>query len=369
MPKVEIVTHEQIGAPGGVASLDAGGKLPAAQLPDLAVTQFLGSTASQAAMLALVGQRGDWTVRTDLGTTWIVTAEPSNVIGSWTQLSYPAAPVTTVAGKAGAVTLVSADISDATAAATANMVARRDAAGRLAVAAGDAAGDAANVGQLTSFGRDRGSGTTLPSTDLRRGDVYHHSAWACLLIYNGGGWRQTHPGGVADPATRDANTTTYANALHDGFRVRESTTGWLYQWNGSAWRQAEIPTVTGADTTAGVHADQLRMHPTWGMQRWDGAAWKNVSPYQMSVKGQPGGSIAPGHSNILTLTIPDGRAMPSTNYVVHASARETATSLGGAEMRVAETISQSTTQFVVRVVNTYSASLPCYLDYTLTEVL
>ena len=132
------------GTASGVASLDNAGKLPVAQLPDLAVTEFLGSTNSQAAMLALVGQRGDWTVRTDLGTTWIVTAEPSNVIGSWTQLSYPTAPVTTVAGKAGAVTLVSADITDATAAATANMVAKRDASGRIAVAAPNASGDAAN---------------------------------------------------------------------------------------------------------------------------------------------------------------------------------------------------------------------------------
>lgn len=186
------------GSASGVATLGADGKLPAAQLPDLAVTQFLGSTNSQTAMLAKVGQRGDWTVRTDLGTTWIVTAEPSNVIGSWTQLSYPAAPVTTVAGKAGAVTLVSADITDATAAATANMLAKRDGNGRMAVAAGAAAGDAANVGQLATFGRDRGTGTTLPTTDLRRGDTYTHTALG-FHVYEGSRWiRPDAPSGTME---------------------------------------------------------------------------------------------------------------------------------------------------------------------------
>lgn len=99
--------------PSGLASLDAGGKLPAAQLPDLAVSDYLGSVANQSAMLALVGQRGDWCTRSDLGTNFAITGADPTQLSSWTQLNYPTAPVTSVAGKTGAVTLVVGDVSGA----------------------------------------------------------------------------------------------------------------------------------------------------------------------------------------------------------------------------------------------------------------
>lgn len=88
----------------GAASL-VGGKLPTSQLPDLAVTAYLGGVASQAAMLALSGQQGDWCTRTDLGTTWLITGADPTLLASWTQLSYPAAPVTSVNGTTGTVTV------------------------------------------------------------------------------------------------------------------------------------------------------------------------------------------------------------------------------------------------------------------------
>lgn len=100
----------QKGAASGVASLGSDSKLTASQLPDLAVVDFLGTSANQAAMLALTGQKGDWTVRTDLGTTWIITGNTPSSLASWTALSYPTAPVTSVAGKTGVVTLVKADV-------------------------------------------------------------------------------------------------------------------------------------------------------------------------------------------------------------------------------------------------------------------
>lgn len=73
----------------GVASLDGSGKVPDAQLPALAISDFLGTVGSQAAMLLLVGQPGDWCIRSDLGTTWIVTAVPSSVLANWQEISYP----------------------------------------------------------------------------------------------------------------------------------------------------------------------------------------------------------------------------------------------------------------------------------------
>lgn len=99
-----------------------GGKLNTSQLPDLALVQYLGAAANQAAMLALVGQRGDWCTRTDDGKTYIVTAEPSSILANWTAMSYPASPVVSVAGKTGAVTLTSGDISGLGALATLSSV-------------------------------------------------------------------------------------------------------------------------------------------------------------------------------------------------------------------------------------------------------
>jgi hypothetical protein len=98
--------------PSGLASLDSGGLIPVAQLPPIALSDYLGTTASQAAMLALTGQRGDWTIRTDTSpsSTWVLNAEPSSTLANWTQLPQPAVPVSSVAGKTGAVTLVKGDV-------------------------------------------------------------------------------------------------------------------------------------------------------------------------------------------------------------------------------------------------------------------
>lgn len=98
------------GQPNGVATLDGTGKLDTTQLPDLAVSDYLGAVANQTAMLALSGQKGDWCTRSDLGTNWIITGSNPTLLASWTQLSYPVAPVTSVASKTGAVTLDKSDV-------------------------------------------------------------------------------------------------------------------------------------------------------------------------------------------------------------------------------------------------------------------
>lgn len=87
-----------------------GGVIPVSQIPAIAITEYLGNVASQAAMLALNGDRGDWCLRSDLGTAWILSADDSTLLASWTQLLYPASPVLSVAGRVGAITLTSTDI-------------------------------------------------------------------------------------------------------------------------------------------------------------------------------------------------------------------------------------------------------------------
>lgn len=119
-----LVPLTQKGAADGVATLGGDGKLTAGQLPDLAISAFLGTTASEAAMLALVGQRGDWTVRTDTDpdTTWMLTADDPTLLANWRQLSTVTDAVASVNGRTGAVVGL-AEAADLTAEANARALA------------------------------------------------------------------------------------------------------------------------------------------------------------------------------------------------------------------------------------------------------
>ena len=92
------------------------GKIPEAYIPAVALTEFLGAVGSQAAMLALVGQKGDWATRTDLSTDWQIIGDDPTQLSSWRERTYPAGggAVSSVAGRTGAVTLTSADLTDGT---------------------------------------------------------------------------------------------------------------------------------------------------------------------------------------------------------------------------------------------------------------
>jgi hypothetical protein len=91
-------------AANGWLKLDGSALVPQSAIPAIALTEYLGSVASQAAMLALTGQRGDWCYRSDLGTDWQLVAEPSTSLASWQERHYPASPVSSVNGRVGAVT-------------------------------------------------------------------------------------------------------------------------------------------------------------------------------------------------------------------------------------------------------------------------
>lgn len=99
-----LVPLTQKAAPDGVATLDGGGKVPQAQLPAIAISDYLGTVANQAAMLALVGQRGDWAIRLDTGSTWVLAGDDASVLGNWQELRTAADAVSSVNGRTGAVT-------------------------------------------------------------------------------------------------------------------------------------------------------------------------------------------------------------------------------------------------------------------------
>lgn len=91
------------GEANGVASLGSDGKIPSAQLPAIAIVDYLGTAANEAAMLALTGQKGDWAQRTDLGTMWFITGDDPTQLASWREMTYPTAPVSSVAGLTGSI--------------------------------------------------------------------------------------------------------------------------------------------------------------------------------------------------------------------------------------------------------------------------
>lgn len=96
------------GSVNGVATLGSDGKIPASQLPAIAIKDVF-TVASQATMLALAAQRGDMAIRTDNGRTYVLASDSPATLGDWKEIS-SAAPVTSVAGKTGAVTLTNADV-------------------------------------------------------------------------------------------------------------------------------------------------------------------------------------------------------------------------------------------------------------------
>lgn len=104
------------------------GVIPTSQIPAIALTDFLGATASQAAMLALTGQRGDWTKRTDQHLTYVLAADDPTQLASWVALEYPTAPVTSVNGQSGTIVLAAADVGAASTGALADELTARAAA-------------------------------------------------------------------------------------------------------------------------------------------------------------------------------------------------------------------------------------------------
>ena len=102
-----LIPSTEKGAANGVATLDAGTKIPAAQIPAIALSEFLGTVASEAAMLALVGQRGDWCIRTDLDpdSIFMLESDDPTQAANWTNIT--GAGVVSVDGFTGAVDLSS----------------------------------------------------------------------------------------------------------------------------------------------------------------------------------------------------------------------------------------------------------------------
>lgn len=109
LPVIKSVTNSkqstsEKGAANGYASLGADGKIPNAQVPNIAISDFLGEVADQAAMLALTGQKGDWCTRTDESKDYIAIGDDLTQTSSWRAVTTPNSGVSSFNGRTGAVT-------------------------------------------------------------------------------------------------------------------------------------------------------------------------------------------------------------------------------------------------------------------------
>jgi hypothetical protein len=100
----DAVNTSAVGSANGVAPLDGSSKIASTYLPAIAITETF-VVASQSAMLALTAQVGDVAVRTDINTSFILSAEPATTLGNWQELLTPTDAVTSVNGQTGVVSV------------------------------------------------------------------------------------------------------------------------------------------------------------------------------------------------------------------------------------------------------------------------
>ena len=96
-------------ASGNIPVLGADGKLDTSVIPAIALSDIF-TVENETEMLALEAQTGDVAIRTDENKTYILSAEPASEQSNWRQLLTPAAPVQSVNGKTGIVTLTADDV-------------------------------------------------------------------------------------------------------------------------------------------------------------------------------------------------------------------------------------------------------------------
>jgi hypothetical protein len=93
-----------------------GGVIPNSQIPSIAITEFLGEVADESEMLLLIGEKGDWAIRSDTNSTWILTGNNPSSLNNWVEIVTPSSGVGSVNGYQGVVVLTYSDVGAASSA-------------------------------------------------------------------------------------------------------------------------------------------------------------------------------------------------------------------------------------------------------------
>jgi hypothetical protein len=103
----------QVGAKNGAASLDALGKIPSVQIPAISFSSVdVVKTLEEMLSLPLTRVVGSIAVRLDSSKNFVLASLPASNRANWVELINPDAPVQTVNGKSGNITLVKSDFPD-----------------------------------------------------------------------------------------------------------------------------------------------------------------------------------------------------------------------------------------------------------------
>jgi len=103
----------QVGTKNGAASLDALGKIPSVQIPAISFSSVdVVKTLEEMLSLPLTRVVGSIAVRLDSSKNFVLASLPASNRANWVELINPDAPVQTVNGKSGNVTLVKSDFPD-----------------------------------------------------------------------------------------------------------------------------------------------------------------------------------------------------------------------------------------------------------------
>jgi hypothetical protein len=202
----------QKGANNGIATLDAGGKIPTSELPAIAISETF-VVANESAMLALTAQTGDIAIRTDVNKSFILTASPASTLGNWQELLAPLDSVTSVDGNTGAV----------------------DLSGIYVDVAGDTMTGALSMGtnKITNLGTptDTADAVTKVYVDTVVGTVADAEAAADAAEAAYDSFDDRYLGAKSSPPTLDND----GDALIVGALYWNSVANQMFAWSGSAW--------------------------------------------------------------------------------------------------------------------------------------
>jgi len=198
------------------------GVIPTSQIPAQAVSDFLGDVASEAAMLALTGQRGDWCIRTDVNRTYFLINEPAATLANWRYIETPASPVVSVNGQTGVIVFGKGDIGLGSADNTSDankVIGTNQPTAITGLLYGNGSNLAAvspsNVQAAAKNALSNAARLALSGGSLTDWLIVYDTDWLCDFRYNlsGGYWQQLN---------RPRHTISQANALPNpviGYRV------------------------------------------------------------------------------------------------------------------------------------------------------
>jgi len=231
------------GAANGYAPLGSDVKIATTYLPAITMNNVY-SASSQSAMLSLSAVVGDMCVRTDSSISYVLqVAAPSNP-AAWVKVLSPAAPVSSVNGKTGVVSLLTSDISE----------------GGTSYFWTAARSRAAQSSSIAAISYDNSTGTFslvagyyIPSTtDQSNWNVAYNRRLSSASLS-----ASTLTLTLADASTVTASVPTFnQNTTGNAATATNST-----QWNGQGYTAAQVTT-----------PDLMLMHETGGTWKYSDAA-------------------------------------------------------------------------------------------------